>query len=403
MSGLHQADKIVTSAGAASRSSETYQMEAPMFRFHAAFACGAAIALATPASAEDLCAKARTALGPAAAGLACVGTSAGVALAADMDRAAQLSRLGEAGEGRFRAHFGRDAPLYIILEAVELDGVPDPRAELQGAGFARALIWFTHADYVRQVTTASRTSAEAAARRQGLDEQTASAAGDRAVAARRLGRLELDAREAQVVPHELGHGWFISAFWPGHQGVAQGHYGGPGPDWLDEISAMLMESGDGAEERRKVFRDAYQGRGSGALATYPVAHLIDLPRFLSREHPAQSRPDIRPTESSPAGGVTMRVITSSDQAALASVAEAAMYYPQGRMFADFLLDRTGDPLVFKTIAEGLAEGQNFEGWLAANGSARDLPGSLAELDAAWREWLNARFGPPLSKSPQSGN
>lgn len=370
-----------------------------MFRFPATFACGAAIVLTTPASAEDLCAKARTALGPAAAGLACTSTSAGVALASDGDRAAQLSRLGEAGEGRFKTHFGREVPPYVVLEAGDWEGAPDPRAALQAAGFARALIWFTQADYVRQVTTATRASAEAAARRQGLDEQAVSAAGDRAVAARRLGRLELDAREAQVVPHELGHGWFISAFWPDHQSLGQGHYGGPGPDWLDEISAMLMENGDGAEERRKVFRDAYQGRSSGALAAYPVADLIDLPRFLAREHPAQTRPDIRPTDSSPAGGVTMRVITSSDPAALASVAEAALYYPQGRMFADFLLDRTGDPLVFQSIAEALAQGDSFEDWLAAHGPARRLPGSTAELDSAWRSWLSVRFGPPSSRAP----
>lgn len=373
-----------------------------MFKLHATLTCGAVLGLTTPASAEDLCARALTALGPEAADLACVGTSAGVALAPDMGRAAQLSRLGEAGEGRFKAYFGRDAPRYVVMEAVQLDSVPDPRAALQAAGFARALIWFTQEDYVRQVTTATRASAEAAARRQGLDGSMVSAAGDRAVAARRLGRLELDAREAQVVPHELGHGWFISAFWPDYHGVAQGHYGGPGPDWLDEISAMLMESGDGAEERRKVFRDTYQGRSTRAFASYPVEALIDLPRFLSREHPAQTRPDIRPTGSSPTGGVTMRVISSSDQSALASVAEAAMYYPQGRMFADFLLDRTGDPLVFKAIAEALALGDSFEDWLGAQTAMQHLPTSVAELDVAWRGWLTARFGPPSGRSPKGG-
>lgn len=374
-----------------------------MFRFYAPLACGAALALASPAAAaQNLCAEALAALGRDAASLACTGTSAGVAIAPDMDRAAQLSRLGQAGEARFKSYFGRDTPRYVVLEAMELDGVPDPRAALKAAGFDRTLIWFTQEDYVRQVTTATRASAEAAARRQGLEEPAVSAAGDRAVAARPLGRRELDAREAQVVPHELGHGWFISAFWPDHQGVAQGHYGGPGPDWLDEISAMLMESEDGAEERRKVFRDTYRGRGSGFFATYPVADLIDLSRFLVREHPAQTRPDIRPTNSSPTGAVTMRVVSSSDQTALASVAEAAMYYPQGRMFADFLLDRTGDSRVFEAIAEALTQGSSFEDWLGAHGSARHLPGSTAELDATWREWLGARFGPPSSRAPQSG-
>ncbi|MEN5231074.1 hypothetical protein [Brevundimonas naejangsanensis] len=64
------------------------------------------------------------------------------------------------------------------------------------------------------------------------------------------------------------------------------------------------------------------------------------------------------------------------------------------MFADFLLDRTGDPQVFKAIAEALAQGDSFEDWLSVQGSTRRLPESMAGLDAAWREWLTVRFGPP---------
>jgi hypothetical protein len=372
-----------------------------MFKFHATLALGAALVLASPATAQDLCAKALTALAPRAEDLACAGTSAGVAIATDMERADRLSRLGEAGEVRFKTYFGRDTPPYVVLENSGLASELDPKAALEAAGFERVLVWFSQEDHVRQIAAATRASAEAAARRQGLDGARVADIADRAVAARRPGRLTLDSREAQVVPHELGHGWFVKAFWPDYQPAAQDHYGGPGPDWLDEVAAMLMEDGDGAEDRRKVFRDVYQGRGSGALASFPVADLIDLPRFLSREHPAQIRPDLRPTGTSPEGVVTMRVIDSTDQGALSRALEAALYYPQGRMFADFLLDRTGDPLVFKEIAEGLAQGQSFEDWLAAQGPARRLPESMAELDAAWRMWLAARFGAPSSApSPQ---
>lgn len=370
-----------------------------MFRIHATLACGAVIASATPAGAEDLCARALTALGTGAAALACTGTPTGVAIAPDADRAAQLSRLGQAGEERFRTSFGRDVPHYVVLEAVELDGVPEPKVALEAAGFERVLIWFSQEDYVRQVATATRASAEAAARRQGLDETMVAIAADRAVAARRPTQEVLDAREAQVVPHELGHGWFVRTFWPDHQSAAQDHYGGPGPDWLDEVAAMLMEDEGGAEERRKVFRDVYLGRAGAPLSTFPVADLVDLPRFLAREHPTQTRPDIRPEASAAGGGVTMRVIDSSDPDAMARVLEAALYYPQGRMFADFLLDRTGDPQVFKVIAEASAQGSSFEDWLSAEGPSRRLPGSIADLDTAWREWLAVRLGPPSSERP----
>ena len=46
-----------------------------MFRFHAPLACGAAITLASPAVAEDLCAKALMALGPRPAAWACAATA----------------------------------------------------------------------------------------------------------------------------------------------------------------------------------------------------------------------------------------------------------------------------------------------------------------------------------------
>lgn len=368
-----------------------------MSRFHATLACGAMLAMATPAAADDLCARALTALGSGGAALACTQTPAGVAIAPDAERAARLSQLSEAGEGRFKAYFGRDAPRYVVMEAVELDGVSDPKSVLQEAGFSRVLIWFSQEEQINQVVAAARTSAEAAARRQGLDEAAVTAAGERAATARRPTQVTLDTREAQVVPHELGHGWFVKAFWPDHQSVAQGHYGGPGPDWLDEISALLMEDDNGAEERRKVFRDVYQGRAGAHLSAFPVADLIDLPRFLSRDHPAQTRPEIRPAASSVSGGVTMRVIDSSDPNAMAQVLEAALYYPQGRMFADFLLDRTGDPEVFKSIAEALAQGTSFEDWLSAQGPSRRLPGTIADLDGAWREWLVVRLGEPSSE------
>ncbi|MEN5145566.1 hypothetical protein [Brevundimonas diminuta] len=370
-----------------------------MFRFHTTLACGA-IALASPAAADDLCAKALTALGPSAAPLACTGTPAGIAIAPDIERADRLSRLGEAGEARFKTYFGRDTPLYVVLEATELAGAPNPKAALEAVGFERVLVWSSQEEHVRQITAATRASAEAAARRQGLDEAKIAAVADQAVAARRPGRLTLDAREAQVVPHELGHGWFVKAFWPDYQPAAQDHYGGPGPDWLDEIAAMLMEDGDGAEERRKVFRAVYQGRAGGALSTFPVANLIDLPRFLSREHPAQASPDIRPDDMPAGGAVGMRIIDSNDPEAMTRVLEAALYYPQGRMFADFLLDRTGAPQVFKAIAEALAQGDSFEDWLSMQGSTHQLPESMVGLDTAWREWLTVRFGPPSAGPSQ---
>jgi len=351
------------------------------------------LAIAAPAAAEDLCPRARTALGAASDVLICAPAPQGIAIASDRLRAEQLARLGEAGEARFQTHFGRDAGPYVILEAAEI-AVGDPKSVLTAAGFNRVLVWFSQEDYVRQVVASVRMGAEETARRQGLDAEAIRSAGDRAVAARTPGRRALDAREAQVVPHELGHGWFIKAYWPGLANEPQGHYGSPAPDWLDETAALLMEDGDGAEERRTLFRDVYKRRGRGALAAYPTAALIDLPRFLSRDHPTRTAPDIRPTESVRPGAVSMRVINASDPAAMSGVIEAALYYPQARMFADFLIDRAGEPQVFDAIAQAIARGQTFEDWLKTEGEAHALPASIAALDALWQAWLTARFGAP---------
>ena len=58
-----------------------------------------------------------------------------------------------------------------------------------------------------------------------------------------------------VVSHELGHQFFIHSFWPKEAdqsekgGFKADQYGGPAPDWLDEMAAVLMEN-DALSETR---------------------------------------------------------------------------------------------------------------------------------------------------------
>lgn len=351
------------------------------------------LVVTSPASAQGLCEAASAALARTPGEpLTCVATAFGVAIAPDAERAAHLARLGEAGEARFQSHFGRDVSRWAVIQPHDAQDADALKSALVEIGFPRALTWFSQETYVQQVTAAARASAEAVARREGRDEATITAVGERAAAARQMGRPALDAREAQVIPHELGHGWFIRTFWPDHETADQGHYGGPGPDWMDEIAPLLMESEEGAEERRKVFRDVYLGRATGLLANYPVADLIDLPHFLSRDHPTRTAPDIRPNAQ--VGGTGMRVITSSDAAGMASVKDAALYYTQGRMFADLLIEKTGDPGVFGDIAQAVARGETFEAWLGTRGPNYGLPASVGELNTLWSDWLTESLGPP---------
>jgi hypothetical protein len=75
---------------------------------------------------------------------------------------------------------------------------------------------------------------------------------------------------------------------------------------------------------------------------------------------------------------------------------AALFYLQGRMLADFLIDRTGDPAIFADIGAAFGRGRTIEQWLAERGPAHRLPATLDGLDAAWRAWLRNRFGAPAA-------
>lgn len=127
------------------------------------------------------------------------------------------------------------------------------------------------------------------------------------------------------------------------------------------------------------------------MAAYPVERLIDLPRFLFREHPGHGN-EVQ-AEAARTGTLAIRVLSGDDaQAQMANIREKALFYNQGRVFADFLIDRTGNPAVFGAIGEAFGRGETFEVWLAANGGALGLAATVPELDLQWRAWLETRFG-----------
>jgi len=344
-----------------------------------------------------MCLAALAAIGGPGHPLACVEAPLGVALAADAERAGRLALLSQAGEQRFSRHFGRDVPRYAVIEFDDPATLGRQRKALAAAGFRKTQPWLSRAAYVHAYQDSLRRAAEARARAGSAAEAAVGAAGDAAVAKGndQLTPFALEVNEAAVVPHEIGHGWYVEAFWPGYGIEARGHYGGPGPDWLDEVAAILMESGDSAELRRGIFRTVYRGEGSGFLAGYPVEELIDLPHFLSRVHPAHGAGNEVQAEASRTGALAMRVLSGAEaQDHMANIREAALFYPQGRLFADFLIDRTGDPAVFGPIGEAFGDGGTFASWLQANGESKGLASTVAGLDLQWRAWLDARFGRP---------
>lgn len=338
---------------------------------------GLALVLAGQASAQDLCAK----VAPAMPGAACVNTAHGAALAQDPARAAQLAAYADAGEQRFQTHFGRPATPYVVYQMTDMDHARTVNTALRDLGVKRILPWVSRETQRETITKALH---EVTVPRMKADGRS-DAMIDTFVS-RRLADMDndIDQREAGVVPHELAHQWYVEAGWPGVPGDARGHYGGPGPDWMDELAAILAETPAAGDRRREQFKALYQNTRPGASQ----AELLDLSALLDQEHPEHARR--KAAGEKPVEGVAVRVVSAPSGFANA----ANLFYLRNRVVADFLIAQTGDPAVFGSILDGFRRGQTFDQWLATEGAGRGLAADRAGLERQWRAWLVSRWGEP---------
>ena len=338
--------------------------------------------LLTSAAVDPLCARALR----AAPELGCAVAGRGVALASTPDEAERLAGYARAGEARFTARFGRDIAPYVVFSTPP---APD-RAALTGAGFAHILPW----PAPRTFDEAARRSVEQGTRRFAAS-QNMSPAQTEQVVARALAQIP-DAKaqaalDAGMVPHELGHLWFTHAFWPERPETdadAAPHYGGPGPDWLDEAAAVVLEDDATAALRRDQFRALIKGETVPAVG--PIdgrAILLDLVGLLSREHPGLARAvAAAPDVVASSGGVGVGVSFTPAGAGPRPAALERLFYIQTRVFADYLIQTSGRPTILADIAEGLANGGRFDAWLANEGAAHGLPPSAAALQKSWIDY-----------------
>lgn len=321
-------------------------------------------------------------------GKVCTANAYGVLLAAEKSEADRLARLARDGEAKFATHFGRPPAPYAIVQ----DPAPDSLKALGRAGFKNLLPWITPAQIEAATVASLQRGAEAKAKAQGLGATQTKAAVDATIAAWRA-KNPLQTRLAQeegTVPHEAGHGWYVKAFWPDAVVDGKGHYGGPGPDWLDEMAAVLMESEKFTQTRRDQFGKIYSGQKlAGPLASLTRAQIVDLPLYLSREHPAKHLQG-GPQPRQAIGGSGIRILSGDE--AVKAASGAILFYLQSRVFADYLIARSGDPAVFAEIGAAFGRGETMDQWLAKRGAAHRLGTSVGALDAGWRAWLVGRFG-----------
>jgi hypothetical protein len=354
-----------------------------------AFVGSAAVpAQAGAASAERTSCKAAKAAVPRLA--ICVETARGLALAATRDEASRLASYATAAEESFKLRFARPPTPYAVVTSGEDAEV---RA-LKALGLSSVLPWMNASQVRAQAEETVRQKAEAAARARGLTEEAVATAVAQAVGGLRqaMASDQQQIPEASIIRHELGHMWLIGAFWQNGDTGPNRHYGGPGPDWLDETAAVLMEDEAATAARREQFAQAYRGRNA-ILQQVSREELVDLTRFLSRDHPARAGVRLAP----PAGsgrpltpGTRVPFVSSTGPSRLG--ADGLAYYLQSRMFADYLIERSRQPQILGSLALEIASGKSLEQWLQASGASLNLPSSVSALDADWRRWLASKLG-----------
>ena len=346
-------------------------------------------AFASPIKAQDC---------PAIAGLElsgqkCASTDRGLVIAETSDRATALSELAEVGADRFKILFGRHPARYVIVERT-LGGLNETQQRaLNDAGYSAVIPWLSPTGFRDQMIASVRRTFDANA--SAMEESQRELAWQAALA--QIGSAVSDKaaadREATTIPHELGHMWLTHAFWSASGNEPIYHYGGPGPDWLDELAAVVLEPVSTAVQRRNQFGKRYNGIQSATAADEAVPDaLLDLKAYLSEAHPVGGNlQELNARMSGPVNtsGSTIRVLTGAEAQRVAG--DGIRFYLQSRLVADYILARCEEPAIMGTIAAALAENPDFEAWLAANGAKHGLPGSIAELEQDWLVWLGRMY------------
>jgi hypothetical protein len=345
------------------------------------------------------------------ADLACAPTPYGVVIADDQAMAERFAGIMRQGEASFRTHFGREPQPYAVIVGDRANplseggsvggGSVDLQRQLRDAGAEHVQPWFTAEQRALISARTQRARFEAIARQQGLEGADVTAFVE---ARLRTEPAPSTAEGDAGAAHELGHVWGVKTFWPDFDRRGPGqHYAGPGPDWFDETVAILLEDGAMAADRRNEFRTQWAkpgGERPKPLASYFVdAH----PAANGASGSRVMRVEDLPPGFLPPGGlkdgqpITLSGVIPSFARPVRAPGHAermTMFYAQGRIFADFLIDRSGDPGLYGRIATALAAGQTMEQWIQGEGPALRLGGSVADLERDWMEWLGRTYGPP---------
>jgi len=283
----------------------------------------------------------------------CVATANGLAYADTPEEADIAARALDDAAQRYAGHFGR-APVGMLVLSTSVDGTA-ATAFAKSHGLEFAQVWLP--------AQAKRAMTERAMRQAGMD---------RARIRQALARA--DGQEEITLRHEVGHAMYAAMFWPDATGTLQERYGTPAPDWLDEAVAVAMETPESQARHLAMFIDVAKQRPR------EVPGLAD---FLASEHPVRSAALARALARGPKSdsGVQMMVASGGGFAGLET------FYGQSLLTALFLAETSGDPRILAPISAAIADGTDFDAWLAREGANYNLPQTVTALQPRWDDWL----------------
>jgi len=190
--------------------------------------------------------------------------------------------------------------------------------------------------------------------------------------------------------------FFIRTFWPGDNiDVSEinpdevDRYGGPAPDWLDEMAAVLMENEPLTETRNSILTRRTEGLSEFSLWGFESYFQMIHPVFEQAKDIIRARQ--RSAEGRAQGGVV--ILTAADIPKREDGRNPVMFYAQSRGFANYMIEKTGNERIFADIASHIADGGSMEGWLKNADEQYEIAGTISALEADFNNWLTVKYGP----------
>ena len=354
------------------------------------FIAGTALTAGHALAAEpsDLCVSALKAV---AAATECRRTPGGAVIGKNAAAVNAVAEAAAEGEKKFEAFFNRPVPRYAVSFFV---GDQSASAALRLADFNIVLPWLDPESKSAAIDQSVRRAVLKAVEGKNMaSEQVEALVAQAKSKMPDISTAKAADTDAGAVAHELGHQWFMKSFWPGRSVGKLGHYGGPAPDWLDELAAVLHENDQLTADRRRQFKAVYlQQPDRKVFLDITADDLTDLQKYLSREHPANKGVRDALTKMKQADGSKrspdgVYILAGAEAAAVSR--DGLMFYLQSRAFADFMIERTGNPRIFAEIAAADASGVKFARWLAKSGKKYKLATSVSLLEKQWQAWLKS--------------